>query len=404
MARVAFKFAIFIVAVFLAVSFSGHETQAQPPAQSTTRTVSGIVLNATKDGASESGQPITLHRVGNAILDDLTATTDASGRFRFEFDYDSALEYGVSVRYQNTVYGTDIDLSSGSPAPVTLTVYESSSDDSIVSAGAVSLLLASVDETAQTVAALEIVELVNESNLAYVPGSGVMELLRFGLPPGATDLNLDTGLIGADFVQVDRGFALLASVPPGEHEIMFSYEFPYDTQKFSLSKSYRYGAETARILTPEEVMEISGEALGAPESVIIGERPYWVIEMNGLAREESIVLDLDKLPTATLVDKIGNRFSGIEFQFAAPVALGLLMTSLLVYGSIRRRDSRRRRTAGVSTNTTPSADTVSGTEERAVLRAMINELTQSHRAGELNEADYTQRLRILNARLAELGD
>ncbi len=400
----AFKFAIFIVAVFLAVSFSGHETQAQPHAQSTTRAVSGIVLNATKDGASESGQPITLHRVGNAILDDLTATTDASGRFRFEFDYDSALEYGVSVRYQNTVYGTDIDLSAGSPAPVTLTVYESSSDDSIVSAGAVSLLLASVDETAQTVAALEIVELVNGSNLAYVPGSGVMELLRFGLPPGATDLNLDTGLIGADFVQVDRGFALLASVPPGEHEIMFSYKFPYDTQKFSLSKSYRYGAETARILTPEEVMEISGEALGAPESVIIGERPYWVIEMNGLAREESIVLDLDKLPTATLVDKIGNRFSGIEFQFAAPVALGLLMTSLLVYGSIRRRDSKRRRTAGVSTNTTPSADTVSGTEERAVLRAMINELTQRHRAGELNEADYTQRLRILNARLAELGD
>ena len=238
--------------------FAFHATaQAQAPPQ--IRTISGVALNATAGGGPVSGLTVTLHRVDSAgMFDNLTTTTDDSGTFIFTgIEYDPNRAYGVSVRYDGAIYGTDIDLANGSADDVRLTVYDGTSDDAIVSTGAASLLLADADPSDQTLAALEIIYLVNRSDKTYVPGEGVMELLRFGLPPEATDLTLDTRLIGADFVQVDRGFALLASVPPGEHEVMYSYRFPYESAEFTLDKTYRYGGESVRILAPEEVASVS---------------------------------------------------------------------------------------------------------------------------------------------------
>ena len=89
--------------------------------------------------------------------------------------------------------------------------------------------------------ALEIVNVVNASDRTYVPGAEPMNLLRFGLPPGAKGLQIDTSLVGADAIQVDRGFAVPANIPPGEHEVMFAYHFGYEGQSVTLDKSYLYG-------------------------------------------------------------------------------------------------------------------------------------------------------------------
>ena len=369
-------------------------------AQSQLRTVEGVVSNATPGGDSVSEQTVTLHRVTSMGFQDLTTTTDGAGAFRFaDFEYDPAVSYGVSVRFHDAIYGTDLDLSGGSPEPVTLTVYDGTSDDAIVSAISVSLLLADADPSDQTLAALEIVRLANRSDRAYVPGEGVMELLRFGLPSGATDLVLDTALIGADYVQVDRGFALLASVPPGEHEVMFSYRFPYEASGFTLEKSYRYGADKVRILAPEEVVSISGASLGSPSPVTIGERQYQVVESEGLTRGASVSIDLDGLPMASAGQRIGSRMPDLKFEYAAPAALVLLMAGLLIYGAVWRTDRASRASAA----DTEREVIQTGDDERAVIRLMIEDLNASYEAGSLTEPDYRQRLRVLNARLTALA-
>ena len=361
-------------------------------AQQPTRIIEGIVVNATPGGRDVSGQVVTLHRVSATDFDDITTTTDDAGAFRFEgILYDPALSYGVSVRYQEAIYGTDLDLRAGSPAPVVLTVYDATHDDTIISAAASSMLLAAADGSDQTLAALEIVTLANRSDRAYVPGSGVMELLRFGLPPGATDLSLDTQLIGADFVQVDRGFALLASVPPGEHEIMFSYRFPYDASQFTLRKSYRYGADSLRILAPDEVVSISSDTLGPPGPEIIGERQYQVIKAEGLTRGATVALKLEGLPVASAGQRLGNRIRDIKFEYAAFIGLIVLMLGLLAYGGIRR-SGRSRLVEPVSTDP----------DERVVIHRMIDDLSRSYETGSLSEADYRQRLSVLNSRLTAL--
>lgn len=384
------RLAAAVALIFLALLSSHGPIEAQPDF----RTVEGVVVSGTAGGADLFGQVVTLHRVTSAGFDDVTTLTDDSGAFRFDsIEYDPSTSYGVSVRYQDAIYGTDLDMSSGSPPPVTLTVYEATHDDSIVSVGAASLLLAAADATDQTLAALEIITLVNGSDLAYVPGAGVMELLRFGLPAGATELSLDTRLIGADFIQVDRGFALLASVPPGEHEIMFSYRFPYPGGSFSLQKTYRYGADSLRILAPEEVVSIAVEGLGEPESVKIGERQYRVLTVDGVGRGESLTMELDGLPTRGAADRIASGVSGIKFQYIAPVALGVLMFALLIYGALAKRAGRRR---------VESTSDISN--ERAIIFRMISDLTDNYESGEISDEEYRQRLLVLNARLTALGE
>ena len=396
----------FAVSLLLALAATGGVVHAQTQF----RTVEGMVRNATLDGESVSDQTVTLHRVTSMGFDDLTTTTDGTGAFSFaDFEYNPAVSYGVSVRYQDAIYGTDLDLANGSPEPVVLTVYDGTSDDGVVSATSASLLLADADDSDQTLAALEIIRLANRSDRTYVPGEGVMELLRFGLPPGATDLVLDTALIGADYVQVDRGFALLASIPPGEHEVMFSYRFPYKASKFTLEKSYRYGADKVRILAPEEVVSIASASLGPPSPVTIGERQYQVVESEGLTRGASVSIDLDGLPMASAGQRVGDSLPDVKFEYAAPAALIALMVGLLIYGAVWKTDGASQQPPlpqgevwgeGVGAD---REDFQPDDDERAVIRMMIEDLTASHEAGSLTESDYRQRLRVLNSRLTALS-
>ena len=339
-ARLAALAASMFIFIFIGAAAAGL-ARAQETA-ATQRVVEGVIVNGTAgaDGASAGGQTVTLHRVGADGIQDLSAESDPDGAFRFEFEYDPDLAYGVSVRYQDAVYGTDLDLSAGSPDPVELTVYESTSDDGVISARSASILLAAADPVDLTVAALEIVRLVNDTDTAYVPGEGVMELLRFGLPAGATGLTLDTRLIGADFIQVDRGFALLASVPPGEYDVMFSYRFPYESDEFTLSKTYRYGADSLRALAAEEVMSIESAELGEPKTERIGERQYRILEAEGFTRGAAVSIRLSGLPTPDAADRVGASVDGIRFEYAAPAALALLMAGLLIYGAIWRSGAR----------------------------------------------------------------
>ena len=254
MARLA-AVALVLLAAWAVAAVPAH-------AQGATFSVEGRVENGTSGGAA-AGVEVVLHTVRSTVRTDEPTLTDEEGAFRFDdVPLDPAAAYGVSVVYQGALYGMDLDTSAGAPEPVTLTIYESTHDDGAVRAILASVLFASADREEQTVAALEIVRIVNESNQTYVPGPEPMNLLRFGLPPDARNLEVDSTLPDADFAQVDRGFALLASVPPGEHEVLYSYSFPYSGGSAEFTKSLLYGAEHLRVLSPEGELSLSSGTLG----------------------------------------------------------------------------------------------------------------------------------------------
>lgn len=364
-------------------------------AQQQTFAIEGVIINGSIGGSVADGLTVTLH-VDSAIgSENILTTSDDQGRFQFnDVLYEPESAYGVSLRFQGAVYGKDIDLADDSTDLVLITVYDATTDDAVVSVTSASLLFTEVNRASQTIVTLEIIRLLNASDTAYVPGNEPMQLLRFGLPPGATNLQLDTLLIGADFAQVDLGFALFASIPPGEHEIMFSYEFPYLDSEFTLEKSYRYGADTIRVLAPFETVAIRSDQLGPVESVTIGERPYQIIESGGIRRGEKITVQLGGLPSATAGDRVSRNLDGIRFEYVAPVALVMLMVSLLVYGGFWKRH----RSAAEELVTSDDQEA-----ERETIHQMIAELRESFESGNLSEDGYRRRLAVLNSQLTALA-
>ncbi|MCH8205809.1 MAG: carboxypeptidase regulatory-like domain-containing protein [Chloroflexi bacterium] len=325
-----------------------------PPAvhaQDQETSIEGRVVNVTPGGGAVGGLTVLLHQQdqGGVPFATVEVTTDDEGRFRFDAaEYDPTFAYGISLTYQDAIYVLDVDLSNGDPGPITLEVYDSSDDDEALSASLASVLFAWADSADQTVSTLEIVKIVNRSDHTYVPGSDVMGFLRFGLPPGAQGLRVDTALPGADFIVVDKGFALLASIPPGEHEVMYTYRFPYTGTAVEFTKSLRYGAELLRVLAPEEALSLSGRELGEVETVTIGERRYRLLQATGLPKGAQFSVRLDGLPEAlpgqrpeAIVQSSDRRLDEVRFEYIAPVALGMLMASIIGFVFWRRANERR---------------------------------------------------------------
>jgi hypothetical protein len=360
--------------------------------------VEGEIANATPGGDGVSGIAVTFHMQSASVHDHSESLTDDAGRFRFDgITFDPTLVYGMSVKYQGALYGMDIDLSQGSPAPIAVDVYDATDSQDGLFFASESVLFASADESSRTVSTLEIIMLVNDSQLTYVPGSGPMELLRFGLPEDASDLRLETTLVGADFIQVDLGFALLASVPPGEHELMYSYVFPYDGAEASFIRTLRNEVKQLRVLAPIEVLKLSSDRFGDPETVAIGDRPYQLLEADGLEVGDVVSFTLGGLPQPTLRDDISGLFDGVRFEYAAPVSLGLVMVSILAYALWRRF------LPGGGGYSIGSEVPVQGGEGRA-LRQMISDLEKSFEAGDVTEGEYRRRHALLTSRLASLAE
>ena len=359
------------------------------------RVVEGRLVNGTDGGSGLSGLTVVLHMESMTLHEDLETATDPEGRFRFDaIEYDPQTLYGVSVRYQGALYGSDLDLSAGDPPPVSLTAYEAVTDETALSVSKASLLLAQVDTVGQMLYALEIVNIKNDTDRTYVPGAEPMSLLRFGLPAAARDLQVDTLLMGADVLQVDRGFALTAPVPPGEHEVMFSYRFPYTGSGAVLSRSLPYGAESVRVLAPYGLVAVASEQLDGPEIVTIGDISYALLRGSDMSRGSRISVELAGLPQASLGERVTGRLGDVRLEYAAPLALGSLMISLIGFTVWRRVATRR---AGAALTDVEALE-----DERGRLIREIAELDQRLEEGEVSEEQHRLRRATLAAGLASL--
>ena len=364
---------------------------AQAPEES--RSVEGQLFNGTAGGAELSGVTVVFHAEGLTGHDHREKVTDAEGRFRFDgIEFDIEVRYGVSVNYQGGLYGADLDLSEASQTPVLVTVYESAEDDSLLAVFNASVLISQVDKATQTMQALEIMKIVNDTDRTYVPGPQPMRLLRFGLPDGAHGLIVESSLMGADVLQVDRGFALTASVPPGEHEVMYAYYFPYTGDQATFTRSLPYGAGGLRVVVSYGVARIASEDLGGPEAVTIGERSYQLLSGSDLPRGSRISFDLLGLPRESFGERLGRRVDAVPLEYAAPVGLALLMVTLVGVALWRRGAVSAARALG-------SAGEGPSEAERDRVIQEIAELEERFGGGSLTEGRYRQRREALIAKL-----
>ena len=383
--------------MLLALTFAVPSTMAQEPLGDGPITVSGRVVNGTADGGPVEGLTVVFHHNTAEALGEDDAIIGADGSFAFTgITYEAETAYGVSVIYKGALYGVNLDLTEGSPEPLEVTVYEPIHSDEVLRAELVSVLISVADPVTETLSVLEIVRLVNDTDLAYVPGPAPMQIIRFGLPDGVTGLQVDTSLLIFEVFEVDLGFGVSASVPPGSHEVLYSYQVSYSGASRVFTRNQRYGADLLRVVVAQDVADLADPSTGVPGEVLIGEQPFNVLEVADVPKNHELSFTLTGLAEQDFWDRLSNRFNAIRWELIAPVALGVLVAIAAAFVLWRNRR------AGPARLTAASGD--APLDEREAILEMITDLDEDRREGEISEEDHRRRRSALTTRLAALRE
>ncbi len=384
---------LILLPILIALIFSNYDNLS---AQNNVSEVKGRVINGTQNGEPIAGALVTLHLEGPARHDHLETSTTEDGYFYFtDVPVENNLTYGVSVVHQGALYGTDFDILQNQSEAHIIRVYESKPNQGLLDVETASILFSFADKASETVSVLEIIQIRNSGPYTYVPsGNGPMDLLRFGLPNGTTGLELDTQLIGADIIQVDKGFAILSPISPGIYNIMYTYHFPYENTNYVFERTLRLGAQHLRILSPKSTLSLSTDRQGTTNPIKIGTTDYNLIEFTNLPPGHKISILLSDLPESTLTDQLKQHISNIRWEFLAPIVLVVLFLSV-IYMAVTQK--------GLSRLQLRQKSNTLSDEERLLMR-LLSDLDKLVDSGDLTRRGYNQRRRIIEEKLSQLRD
>tara|TARA_Y100000817_G_scaffold89563_1_gene69691 strand:+ start:4849 stop:6015 length:1167 start_codon:yes stop_codon:yes gene_type:complete len=341
--------------------------------------ISGNLTNLTNYESSVADVEITLH-ISSLETESQTFSvlTNVEGNFEFkDVPYLENSLYGVSLIYQDAIYVESVIFDKKVPLDIEINVYDSSSsDDSIIIQNA-SMVFDNINSELQVISVLEVVTILNDSLVTYVPGEGPMDLLRFGLPADALNLNVDTNIFDSNYVQVDKGFALIASILPGSHELTYSYEIPYQNSIFEYIKNWRYGANNLRIIIPSSDIVLNSNFSDPVVDTEIGGRVYSVLETQNVAKGFESTIEIKNLPKSVWYQKFSQDFNSLKFEYSAPIALSLVLFITAIWGISNTLKFRKRSNLWFP-----------GSSEKQVLEDMMSELEIKHNSGVVSDDYY----------------
>ncbi|MCU0501309.1 MAG: c-type cytochrome [Anaerolineae bacterium] len=354
--------------------------------------ITGTVANRS------NGQVVPNAAVELAIFDDMSlletrkATTDASGLYRFtDLPTDPSLAYVTRVAYPagGINYNSEpAQFPAGQSAlNLPITVFETTADPSGVRADRVHYIV-EFDNDRALIAEMIVFSLAG--NKAYTgDGTGV---LRFTLPPGAEDVQIEGGELGGRYLPTPDGFVDTLPLEPGQgtQQILYRYSIPFTRNTLDLVRSLVYPATNVNALVADVGAKVTSEQLR--DQTVRQTQGGNFISLSGqnLAANQPINLRFSDLPlgvssnaVATDVPKPATSDRALLLIFIGVVGL---VAALLVALPLLRRQSA------------PAAAVA--TDQDSLVDALAR-LDVAYQAGGISEAAYRdQRLR-LKAQLVE---
>jgi len=301
--------------------------------------ISGKITNQTINGSDVEGVEIFLHvsDLSGQILDTKKTLSDFEGGFSFQYRVINSdnVNFSVFVEYQGVIYSNIIQ--SEAVEDIKINVYDSITDDSIIGISSNSILFSDVDLITKKISVLEMVNISNSSDFTYIPDDSPMSLIRFSLPDSWENLQVDSNLLQAQVLQVDLGFALMTNIPPGVHEILYSYEILYEGNEYIFDRSIPYGIDSIKIFILPELMKLNGIPFDSSETIEFNQKSYSIFEVKNLVKGSDFQYELVGLPIASFTDNLRNNIINIHFEYMSSIILILLLIIAPFYVLIKKR-------------------------------------------------------------------
>jgi hypothetical protein len=363
--------------------------------------VQGIAVNGTERGAIPASAPISLHAIDPVAgrVATYNSATDEEGRFVFEEvapvaggSYVVVMDY-AGMRYSELLESSELD------DPVEFTVFDITRDIGVINVQRQAMIIADIDERERQIQVLEVLGLRNGSDRTLLPeltnitNPADINFLRFSLPADATDLSVQSSLPGGDTIPMGTGFAVTAPVSPGEHEVTYTYRFPYQGEAVTFSQRLIQGAERYQVLAPVSLSQLQVSPLEPRPRIEVGGVSYLVWEAEQIPPGQGVVLQFSRLPQPSLTDWAITYLSGSQLWLTAiPAALALALGVLLLWAWYCAPRSARQKIA---------VDVAEQSRRQSLVQA-IAALDDRFERGQVPEDEYLPRRQELMEQLRRL--
>jgi len=299
----------------------------------------------------------------------------------------------TTVEYQQATYGSDIGVVEEGLSSIELpiTVYETTTDASLLRADRLHLFFEFVDS--QTVRVIELYIISNPTGKTLVAAEEGEPTIRFNLPEDASNLEFQDGALGGRYVEVPGGFGDTISIQPGSgsYEALFAYLMPYD-RKLDLNLKMPLPVDAVVILVPEGDINIKSDMLVDGGVRDVQGTQYRSFSGSSLQTGAELSLTLTGRPSSSAPSISAGSSTNLIVGLSA-FGVALILAGVWLY--------RRTRREAEDTNL-PAEPAVQSGESRETLMDAIIALDDLYKSGQLPEEAYLQRRAELKARLKEI--
>lgn len=361
--------------------------------QGATRNIAGKVLNGTAGGEPPAELTVfvlVIDEGAEAIVERVESVTEADGSFVLGVPAISDGQF-YRVVADDGVYTPYVDvLAEEANGEVTLTVYDRTASLDEIAVTSYSMVIPEVDAANGVIGVLAAVNLMNSGDEVYLadltdPDLTGFNLLRFNLPVGYQELNVESDLPSGNVMEINTGFAISNPVPPGEYSMVISYSVPFEGAELSYPMRLPFGAESISILLPVGAGEVTGLGLTRSQTVTIGDSEYVRYDGSNYERRAELGLVISGLPRPDLGSQISDFVGSVQFRIAIVVSVALALVAAMAYVILIARRNRPV-TAGDGADLSVDAD-----PNRSAIVTAIAELDELRELGKIAEDEYLVR-------------
>lgn len=308
--------------------------------------------------------------------------TGVEGTFRFEnLRARDSISYALEAEYDGGLFvGEQFRARPGERSTAPIEVWPTTSDPEAIEITADRIFLIAQGDR---VSAVESVTIENTSGGAYIgrggpgtEGDDPSPTLGFALPPAATMGRIEESTLPRIYAtSAEYGFAATVAIPPGQTDVTFTYSLEGSAGRFDATRRALYPISELTVFAQEPLV-VESDRLASEGKEEIAGQPY----VQWSATEPLEAGDVVRI----LAVAEGGSSTGIARALA--IALALIAVLLLGGGVLLRK---RRHAAPA----TPAA------QDDLVMA--IAELDLRRDAGEISEAEWSERRTALKARIAE---
>jgi hypothetical protein len=300
----------------------------------------------------------------------------------------------TTVEFDGATYGSEIgQVESGiSQLNMPISVYETTTDSSILSADRLHLFFEFIDP--QTVQVIELFIISNPTTQTLVAPATGEPTLSFQLPEGAANLQFQDGQLGERYVETPGGFGDTVPIRPGMglYQVVFAFEMPYE-RSLELVQPLDLPVQSVVILVPEDSIKVKAEGLEDGGTRPVEDMQYHMFNINSLPAGEPLRISLSGRPS------VGAPGLSTGTSSEVLIGLGALGLVLVVAGVWLYR--RNQADAAELEEETGGEPQVESAEDSETLMDAILALDDLYQSGEIPEEAYRARRAELKGRLEQ---